>query len=57
MHHLIGYAVVARTSMDEYAGCVTKLPASLVGEHREESMVIGGSWSRASGREWLLIRL
>lgn len=38
MHHLICYAVVAGTSMDEYAGRVTKLPASFVGEHREEGM-------------------
>ena len=31
--------MVARTGMDEYAGCVTELPASFVGEHREESML------------------
>jgi hypothetical protein len=30
--------VVASTSMDEYAGRITELPASFVGEHRKESM-------------------
>jgi hypothetical protein len=30
--------VVASTGMDKYAGRVTKLPASLVGEHRKKSM-------------------
>jgi len=39
MHHLVCYAVIASTGMDEYAGRVTKLPASFVGEHREESML------------------
>jgi hypothetical protein len=39
MHHLICYTVVACTGMDEYAGFVTKLPASFVGKHREESML------------------
>jgi len=34
MHHLVGYTVIASTGMDENAGRVTKLPSSLVGEHR-----------------------
>lgn len=39
MHHFIRYAVIACTGMDEYAGRVAKFSASLVGEHREESMM------------------
>lgn len=38
MHHFIRYAVIACTGMDEYTGCVAKLPAFFVGEHREEDM-------------------
>jgi hypothetical protein len=36
MYHLIRYAVVTGTGMDEDAGSVAKLPASLVREHLEE---------------------
>jgi len=39
MHHFICYAVVSGTGMYENAGCVAELPASLVGEHRKESML------------------
>jgi hypothetical protein len=35
MHHFVGHTVIASTGMDEDAGCVTKLPSSLCGEHRE----------------------
>ena len=35
MYHLIGYAVVSSSGMDEDAGRVAKLPASFVREHRE----------------------
>jgi hypothetical protein len=36
MYHFISYAVVTGTGMDEDAGSVAKIPASLVREHREE---------------------
>jgi hypothetical protein len=36
MYHFISYAVVTGTGMDEDAGSVAKLPATLVREHREE---------------------
>jgi hypothetical protein len=36
MYHLICYAVVTGTGVNEDAGSVAKLPASLVREHLEE---------------------
>lgn len=50
MHHLICYAVIASTGMDKYAGRVTELPASFVGEHRKESMSYEVGWEKYSER-------
>ena len=38
MNHLICDAVVAGTSMNEYAGSLSELPPSFIGEHRVQSV-------------------
>jgi hypothetical protein len=54
MHHLIGYTVIASTGMDKDAGRVTKLPSSLVGEHRRKGVPfeVGGQESQVANGAW-----